>query len=126
MSAALTDLPGSSEYFLGGMVTYANGAKIDLLGVDREMIERYGAVSPEVAELMARGVLKLFQSDVGVSVTGVAGPTADGPKPVGLTYVAAARGDRHAVREHRFHGDRAANRAAGVEAAIQIAFEILS
>ncbi|MDP9326243.1 MAG: CinA family protein [Candidatus Dormibacteraeota bacterium] len=128
LAAALTDLPGSSEYFLGGVVTYANEAKIRLLEVDQAALDRVGAVSRDVAEQMARGARKLFQSDVAVSVTGIAGPDPepdpDTPKPVGLTYVGACRGDNVLVREYRWNGGRAANRVASVEAAIALATEI--
>ncbi|MGI8607813.1 MAG: CinA family protein [Candidatus Dormibacteria bacterium] len=124
--AALTDLPGSSDYFLGGVVTYANQAKIDHLGVDQATLDRVGAVSPEVAEQMARGVKRMFGADLALSVTGVAGPGADGPKPAGLTYVGAAHEDRVEVRQFQWTGGRASNRAASVKAALQFATEILS
>jgi PncC family amidohydrolase len=123
--AALTDLPGSSVYFLGGMVTYANEAKIELLGVDEDTIKRVGAVSREVAEQMAAGARKLFRADIALSVTGVAGPDSEGPKPAGLTYIGLALEDRVEVREYHWIGGRASNRVASVEAAIQLAVEIL-
>ena len=125
IAAALTDLPGSSEYFLGGVVTYSNEAKIVLLGVDPETITAYGAVSPEVAEQMARGARRLFGAGIAISVTGIAGPGADGQKPQGLTYIAASRDARTLVREHQWNGGRAANRVASVEAALALAAEIL-
>lgn len=124
--AALTDLPGSSDYFLGGMVTYANEAKIGQLGVDEETIELAGAVSPEVAEQMVVGVKKLFGADVALSVTGVAGPESEGSKPVGLTFIGVAFEDRVEVHEYNWIGGRASNRIASVEAALQLAVEILS
>ncbi|MFY9614374.1 MAG: CinA family protein [Candidatus Dormiibacterota bacterium] len=128
VAAALTDLPGSSGYFLGGVVTYTNAAKVKLLEVDQATLDRVGAVSREVAEQMARGAQKLFQCDVAVSVTGIAGPDPepdpDTPKPVGLTFVGAYRGDNVLVREYRWNGGRAANRVASVEAAIALATEI--
>jgi nicotinamide-nucleotide amidase len=124
VAAALTDLPGSSEYFLGGIVTYANDAKLSILGVEQSTLSTHGAVSPEVAEEMARGAARVFGADVAVSVTGIAGPEPEGPKPVGLTFVAACRGERMEVREFHWNGGRAANRVASVEAAIQLATEI--
>ena len=124
--AALTDLPGSSDYFLGGIVTYANEAKMGQLGVDRATLERVGAVSREVAEQMVVGVRELFGADVALSVTGIAGPDAEGPKPVGLTYIGAAFEDRVEVREFHWIGGRASNRVASVEAALQMATEIMS
>jgi PncC family amidohydrolase len=126
VAAALTDLPGSSEYFLGGLVTYANQAKIDLLGVDPDMIRKHGAVSRQVARQMAAGARRIFGSDVAVSVTGIAGPTAEGDKPVGLTFIGADDGKSTVVRRYRWIGGRASNRVASVEAAIQLATEILS
>ena len=126
VAAALTDLPGSSEYFLGGLVTYANEAKIDVLGVDPEVIQKYGAVSRQVARQMVVGVRRLFGSDAAVSVTGVAGPTSEGNKPVGLTFIGASDGENIVVRRYKWIGGRASNRLASVEAAIQLATEILS
>ena len=124
--AALTALPGSSDYFLGGIVTYANGAKVKQLGIDQATLDRVGAVSREVAEQMVRGVKALFGADVALSVTGVAGPGAEGPKPAGLTYIGIAFEDRVEVREFDWAGDRSSNRASSVAAAIQMAVEILS
>ena len=126
VAAALTNLPGSSEYFLGGVVTYANHAKEAVLGVDKETLRKHGAVSRQVATQMAVGARNLFGSDVAVSVTGVAGPAAEGNKPVGLTYIGASYGDRTVVRRHRWNGGRASNRVASVEAAIQLVTEIVS
>ena len=91
LAKRLTDAPGSSAYFLEGLVTYSNGAKERLLNVPRETLEEYGAVSEPVAEAMAEGVRKVAGSDYGLSVTGIAGP--DGgteEKPVGLVYVGLA------------------------------------
>ena len=126
VAAALTDLPGSSEYFIGGVVTYANDAKIGLLGVDEAMLRKHGAVSRQVAAQMARGAMEMFGVDVAVSVTGIAGPEPEGNKPVGLTFVGASHGDRVLVRRFRWNGGRAANRAASVEAALALATEIVS
>lgn len=126
LAAALTDLPGSSDSFLGGMVTYANEAKIEILGVDAAMLAAHGAVSAEVAEQMARGATEVFGADVGLGVTGIAGPDPEGEKPVGLTFIGARHGDKSVVRQYNWNGGRAANRIASVEAAIQLATEILS
>jgi nicotinamide-nucleotide amidase len=126
LAAALTDLPGSSGSFLGGMVTYANEAKIEVLGVDEAIIGAHGAVSAKVAAQMARGATTVFGADVGIGVTGIAGPDSEGDKPVGLTFIGAQHGDRSLVREYNWKGGRAANRLASVEAAIQLATEILS
>jgi PncC family amidohydrolase len=126
VAAALTELPGSSRSFLGGMVTYANAVKIEVLGVDEAMISAHGAVSAEVAAQMAQGARTAFGADVGIGVTGIAGPDSEGGKPVGLTFIAAHHGDQSLVREYNWTGDRAFNRAASVEAAISLAAEIVS
>jgi nicotinamide-nucleotide amidase len=84
LSARLTDRPGSSRYFVGGVVAYSNEAKIELLAVDPELIERHGAVSEEVAEALATGAIDRFHADVGIGLTGIAGPDGGTPeKPVG-------------------------------------------
>jgi PncC family amidohydrolase len=126
LAAALTDAPGSSEYFVGGAVTYANEAKTRILGVPLELLEAHGAVSRECAAAMAEGARRLFGTDLALAVTGIAGPTAEGGKPVGLTYVAAATAGRSEIREHRWDGDRGSNRAASVQAAVDLALVILS
>jgi nicotinamide-nucleotide amidase len=87
----LTDIPGISPYYPGGVVSYANEAKVAMLGVDPALIQRVGAVSAEVASAMAIGVRDRFRADLGLSVTGIAGPTGGSPeKPVGLVYVGLA------------------------------------
>jgi competence/damage-inducible protein CinA-like protein len=94
LAARITDLPGASAYFAGGVVAYSNEAKAELLGVDPELIEAHGAVSPEVAEAMSRGALERFDADVAISITGIAGP--DGgteEKPVGYVCFDARLGD---------------------------------
>ena len=85
-----TDVPGASSYFLGGLVTYTNGAKAKLLGIDPELIEEKGAVSYEVAKEMAERVRVIIGTDIGVGVTGLAGPDGDGVNPVGTVYVSMA------------------------------------
>ncbi|MDQ2621670.1 MAG: nicotinamide-nucleotide amidohydrolase family protein, partial [Actinomycetota bacterium] len=94
LAARITDLPGASAYFAGGVVSYSNEAKRDLLGVDGDLLERHGAVSAEVAEAMARGALDRFGADVAVSVTGIAGPGGGSEsKPVGLVHFHARTAD---------------------------------
>jgi nicotinamide-nucleotide amidase len=87
----LTAIAGISPYYSGGVVSYANEAKVELLGVPRDLLEAHGAVSPEVAEVMADGIRRRLRADVGLSVTGIAGPTGGTPeKPVGLVYLGLA------------------------------------
>lgn len=107
----LTDRGGSSDYFLGGVISYSNSLKETLLGVDAELLRSKGAVSPEVAEAMARGASSRTGADYALSTTGVAGPGGGSPeKPVGLVYVGLARGEEVEVKEFRFPGDREAVR----------------
>ena len=126
LCAALTDLPGSSDYFLAGAVTYSNAAKVAHLGVAEATIAAHGAVSREVAAQMARGARTRFGADVALSVTGVAGPGAEGEKPLGLTFIGCAVLDRVEVRQYNWSGDRPSNREASVEAALALANELLS
>ncbi len=122
VGAALTDIPGSSAVFERGFITYSNDAKIDLLGILPEMLNRFGAVSAEVAEAMAEGALAYSLADVAVSLTGIAGPDGATPgKPVGLVYLAIAT--REGATFHygcEFHGDRDAVRTQAVHQALSL------
>jgi CDP-diacylglycerol--glycerol-3-phosphate 3-phosphatidyltransferase len=121
VGALITDQPGSSEYFLGGVLTYSNEAKRDELGVAQELLDTVGAVSKEVADAMAKGVRARFGASLGVAVTGIAGPQADGSaKPVGLTYVAVASGRGSSTREFRLAGDRVSNRREAAAEALRM------
>ena len=103
----LTNISGSSYYFQGGVVTYSNRAKMDLLTVSAAILEQQGAVSPDTAAAMAQGVQKLFHADFGLSVTGIAGPTGGTPtKPVGLVFMGLATPEGVATRQYQFPGDR--------------------
>jgi PncC family amidohydrolase len=119
LGAALTDVPGSSDYFLGGVIVYANRIKVELLAVPEELLGTVGAVSPEVAAAMASGVRRLLRADIGVSITGVAGPGPEERKPAGLTFIGVALPEPSA---HRFQwtGDRWANRRQSVIAALDL------
>jgi len=123
IAAACTALPGSSDWFERGFVTYSNRAKCELLGVPASLIVQHGAVSEAVAQAMAEGALAQSPADLAVAVTGIAGPdggTAD--KPVGLVWLATARrGAATQAERLQLDGDRAAVRARSV----QIAFERL-
>jgi CDP-diacylglycerol--glycerol-3-phosphate 3-phosphatidyltransferase len=107
----ITDQPGSSAYFVGGLIAYSDQVKRDQLGVSPALLERVGAVSGEVAKAMAEGARSRFGTDLAVGVTGIAGPDSDGSsKPVGLTYIAVASAHGTGAREFKFSGDRASNR----------------
>lgn len=119
IAAACTELPGSSNWFERGFVTYSNAAKTELLGVDAKLIEQHGAVSEAVAHAMAQGALAHSQAQLSVAVTGVAGPSGGSPdKPVGLVWLAWCVAGQTQTECHRFAGDRAAVRAAALEHAL--------
>lgn len=124
----LTEIPGSSGYFVGGVISYSNEVKRDQLGVAPALLRDHGAVSAEVARAMAAGVRDRLGATYGVAVTGVAGPdggTSD--KPVGLTWVAVADGDGGDPVARRFvwSGDRSTNKVASARAALELLLERL-
>ena len=103
----LTNVAGSSDYFQGGVVVYSNQSKVDLLDVSHDTIEKYGAVSDQTAREMAQGVKKRLNTDIGLAVTGIAGP--DGgtrEKPVGTVYIGLAAGNETFSGKYRFWGTR--------------------
>jgi len=107
LAKRLTDVPGSSAAFLGGVVTYANSAKTELLGVDAALIAREGAVCEGVARQMAEGVRQRLGADLGVGITGIAGPASDNTeKPVGMVFIALSAADRTVCRALQLGGDR--------------------
>jgi len=117
----ITAVPGASAVFIGGVVSYANAVKCDLLGVPHEVLERVGAVSSECAEAMAAGARTLLKSDLAVSVTGVAGPDGGTPqKPVGLVFIGVASGAGVRVERCHFAGDREEVRAQAVDRALAL------
>jgi nicotinamide-nucleotide amidase len=127
IAALLTEIPGSSDVFERGFVTYSNESKQELLGVPDELVTRHGAVSAEVARAMVLGALKRAAADIAVSVTGIAGPGGGTvEKPVGLVYLAAAYGDQVIQRECRF-GDigRSDVRLKSVETALEMLASLL-
>lgn len=123
----LTEIAGSSDYYRGGVISYSDALKSNLLGVAPELLEQYGAVSEPVALAMARGARTRLGVDYALSVTGIAGPGGGSEaKPVGLTYVAVAGPSTEDVRRHLWHGDRAANKAASATAALELLLETLA
>ena len=123
VAALLTEVPGSSAAVDRGFVTYSNAAKSEMLGVDPALIAAEGAVSEAVARAMAAGILVRSRADVGVSITGVAGPGGGtAAKPVGLVHFACARRDRGVTAVERRFGDigRSAVRLASVEQALDL------
>jgi nicotinamide-nucleotide amidase len=120
IAAACTDLSGSSNWFERGFVTYSNEAKTDSLGVDAALIARHGAVSEVVARAMAFGAVRHSRAQVGIAVTGVAGPTGGTPeKPVGTVWFGFQVDGQLTSETRRFDGDRAAVRSATVAHALQ-------
>jgi PncC family amidohydrolase len=123
---AITAVPGSSAYYLGGVISYADRVKVELLGVAPATIERHGAVSAQVAVAMAEGLRERLACDLAVAVTGVSGPAGgSAAKPVGLTYVAVAGPAGHRVERHLWSGDRAANQEQSAATALTLLLAVL-
>ena len=122
----ITNVAGSSEYYLGGVVSYAYEAKVRLAGVRWETLEQYGAVSQETVLEMARGIRQALASDIGLAVSGIAGPGGGTPdKPVGLTWIGLSAPHKDVVRHFIWAGDRLANKEKSAEAALEILLEYL-
>jgi nicotinamide-nucleotide amidase len=121
ISKLLTDIAGSSDYFLGGVVSYDNSAKTRFLAVSEQTLSERGAVSSETALEMARGARERFGSDLAVAVTGIAGPDGGTPaKPVGTVFFAVAGGDSEIHKKREFLGDRATVRQAAAQFALEL------
>lgn len=122
----ITEVPGSSSYFLGGVISYSNEAKTDMLGVDKAVLRSRGAVSEEVAVQMAKGVRELFRAGIGVGVTGIAGPTGGTPsKPVGSVFIAVTSSERTVCARNIFDGDRSAVKSKSVAKALEMLVDFL-
>jgi PncC family amidohydrolase len=120
VATTITEIAGSSGYFLGGVVSYADAAKASLLGVPEATLAAHGAVSAQVAVAMAAGARARFGSSLAVSITGVAGPDGGSEsKPVGLTYVGLASDAGTEVRRFNYTSDRLGNREAAAQAALE-------
>ncbi len=119
ISHLITNIPGSSDYYKGSVTAYSNEVKIKVVGVKEDTINRYGAVSPEVAEEMALGGRRILASDICLTDTGIAGPAGATPgKPVGLFYIGLSHQARTHSQKHNFHGNREQNKRSAAEAAL--------
>ena len=127
VSDRLTDVPGSSDYFLGGIVAYAYEAKVALLGVSWETLQAHGAVSRETVLEMARGARKALGADVAIAVSGIAGPGGGLPnKPIGTTWLGLSTPVEERSYLLQFQGDRRANKAQATEAVLRVLHDFLS
>ena len=121
LSNLLTSLPGSSDYFLLGAVTYSNKSKKTILNIPEKIIARYGAVSQPVAKLMAKNIRKKIKADIGLSITGIAGPGgATLKKPIGTVFIALAKKNKTLCRKFLLSGNRKAIRKQSVQAALRL------
>ena len=121
---SLTAVPGASAVYRGGVISYVNEVKRDVLGVPQEILERYGAVSAWTAGYMASGVRKLLNADYAVSVTGLAGPTGDEfGHPVGTVFVGFECASKATVKQYRFEGSREEIRNQTIKAALELILE---
>ena len=122
----ITNVPGSSDYFEGGMVTYSNELKARYLGIPLDDIKRHGAVSPQVAKKMAQGVQKAFHTTFGLSTTGVAGPTGGTKRsPIGRVFIGFANGKRTWVRKLDLKGSRREIKKEAAERSLEFSYGIL-
>lgn len=123
---AITEVSGSSDYYVGGIVSYSNALKHAELGVDEATLEHHGAVSAQTAVAMAEGARRRYGADMAVAVTGIAGPNGGSDsKPVGLTYIAVADADGHDVRRFVWGSDRHGNKLNSAHEALTIVLDRL-
>jgi len=126
VSDRITNVPGSSDYFEGGMVTYSNESKAKHLGIPLNYIKRYGAVSPQVARKMAQGVRRAFHTTFGLSTTGVAGPTGGTKRsPIGRVFIGFADGKRTWVKKEHLKGSRRQIKKKAAERSLEFLYKIL-
>jgi nicotinamide-nucleotide amidase len=127
ISHTLTNISGSSEYFDRGIITYSNRAKMELLDVPEDILKNYGAVSMEVAKSMAKGVRIKSNVDIGISTTGIAGPTGGSKeKPVGLVFIAISTENNTFVKKFNFSGNRLQNKKSTCDAALDMLLYVLT
>ena len=123
---SLTNISGSSNYFDRGIVSYSNNAKHEILNVQKKLLEEYGAVSEPIAKKMAENIRKLSKVDIGISTTGIAGPTGGTKeKPIGLVYIAISTKKDIIVKKFLFRGNRINNKISTCNAALNMLYEYL-
>lgn len=123
----ITNVPGASDYFEGGIIAYSYEAKVQLLGVTWSTLKQHGAVSQAVALDMARGARRALSTQVGVAITGIAGPGGGMPeKPVGLTWIGLSAPDYEKARQFIWDGDRLENKNYSVQAALKLLLDFLN
>lgn len=123
----ITNVSGSSDYYMGGMVTYSNESKAEHLGIPSVIIKRHGAVSPQVARKMAQGVRKAFHTTFGLSTTGVAGPTGGTKRaPIGRVFIGISDGRRTWVKKLDLKGSRIQIKREAVQRSLHLCYEILT
>ncbi|MFP4497859.1 MAG: CinA family protein [Vulcanimicrobiota bacterium] len=126
LSSILTDESGASNYFIGGVIAYNNDIKINILHVPFKIIYTYGAVSGKTALAMAKGVRELFDTDIGIGITGICGPTGGtSAKPVGLVFIGGTFEENEIIREFRLSGDRLEIKQTAAQEAMNLILELL-
>lgn len=126
LSDRLTNQPGASNYFIGGIIAYNNDIKINVLHVPFDVIYTYGAVSGKTALAMAKGTRELFDTDLGIGVTGICGPTGGTTaKPVGLIFIGGVYNDKEVIKEFHFDGNRAEIKKSASDVAMSAILELL-
>ena len=117
----ITETPGCSKYFMGGLITYSDDVKIEKLGLPKKELQKHGAVSEYTASLMARKVRRVFKTDIGIGITGIAGPDGGSKqKPVGLVYIAASTAPKITCKKYLFKGNRSSIKRQSARAALNL------
>jgi len=123
----ITNVPGASDYFIGGVISYANRAKIERLGVRQDTLLSYGAVSEQTVIEMAAGVRAAFKTDIGLSISGIAGPSGGTPeKPVGTVWIGLNTVHKDIAQHHLWHGNRTEIKEQAAQGALLLLFDYLS